>query len=600
MKTIYKKLIIVALATFLLEGLIIYFIYTSINAFYADLTNQIAFLLTEQVENVINSEKLDINKLSPHSRNSIRRLLKRFSGSDSEIIHILIINNNNQIVVSDDPKQEGKKYLNPKEIKLLTSNRPQILSKKWEGDIEIIDIIFPLWQEEKIQGYLRTVISVKHLENFAQNRKNILILASIFTFSIILLTVFTTSRIYQSNLKDINLAIEKLSQSRFDFDPKVKGNDEFSSVFLQIHKIYERTLDLNESFQKAEDRITAMMKVIHEGLLIIDLNMKIVTYNDYLLDILGVRERSDPTGSLYQIFQKNPKLVEIYRRAKDPLTHTVRKVLTLRLLDDKVVNIQLNTVAITDQGNVTGIIFYIKNLGIIQELEKNLHRSMKFGVISKLASSVGHEIRNPLSSLAIHSGVVENLVSKAIKDERSLTKIKKSLSILNSEVERIDKIIDQFFNLAKSDEIELTCENINDLLLEVVELVMQQASEKNVNIYEQFTDNLPMIYLSKDQMKQVIINLILNSFDSMPKGGDLYLMTNYNDGHVRISVKDTGQGIPAEIRDQIFELYYSTKPSGGGIGLAVSKQIVEIHEGNISFSSEKGQGTTFSIELPIS
>lgn len=109
-----------------------------------------------------------------------------------------------------------------------------------------------------------------------------------------------------------------------------------------------------------------------------------------------------------------------------------------------------------------------------------------------------------------------------------------------------------------------------------------------------------MLYISKDQIKQVIINLILNAYDAMTDGGDLYLCTKYIEGKVIITVKDTGKGIQEEAHDHIFDLYFSTKPSGGGIGLAISQKIIEFHEGNIYFESKPYEGTTFSIELPTS
>jgi signal transduction histidine kinase len=472
------------------------------------------------------------------------------------------------------------------------------VGREWAGQLEIIDIIRPLWQDDEKQGYLRTVISVKHLQNFSRNRKTILIIASMVAFVVIILTVFLTSRIYQSSIKDINVAIESLSESKFDYESRIKSNDEFSPVFSQIYKLHERTTVLSDSFQQSEDRIRAMMRVIHEGLLIMDGDMNIITYNEYLLDILHIKKHSNCERSIFQILQKNPRLLEIYRRTKDPMTHTARKVLSLKLLDEKVVNLQVNAMPISNHKNDNSIILYLKNLGVLQELERNLHRSMKYGVISQLASSVGHEIRNPLSSLAIHSGIVDSLVSKSVQDTQQLKKIKKSVGILNSEVERLSKMIDQFFNLARTQEISLNYENINNIMTEVRELVYQQALEKNITIHDNFHENLPMLYISRDQIKQVIINLILNAYDAMPDGGDLYLCTKLNERTVVITVKDTGKGIPAETRDHIFDLYFSTKTSGGGIGLAISRKIVEFHEGRIDFESESGNGTTFSIELP--
>jgi signal transduction histidine kinase len=599
-KTIYKKLFITGIATLVLEGIIVYFLYTTINAFYSDLTNKIAFLLTDQVREVIVSDNFDISKLSQYNKYPVRRLLKRFSSGNSEILHILLIDKDYRIVVSDASDIEGKEYLDPDEISLLDTDKPQVLSRQWEGDIEIVDVIFPLRQSDQVQGYLRTVISVKHLKYFWVGRTTILVGGSLIAFAVILLTVFFTSRIYQSNLKDVNLAIEKLNQSEFDYQPRIKRNDEFSPLFSGIHKLYEKTMDLNESFQQSEDRIRAMMQVIHEGLLIIDMNMKIVSFNQYLLEIFQFKRYLNPEERIYQVLEKNPKLLDVYRRAKDPLTHTIRRVLVLRLLNGSLVNIQVNAMPISDAKSTSGIILYIKNLGVLQELEQNLHRSMKYGVISQLASSIGHEIRNPLSSLAIHTEIVDNLVSKSVTDDTRLKKIKKSVGVLNSEVERLNKMIGQFFNLAKSQEIQLTCENVNKLIDDITDIVQQEANEKNVEIHKDFAENLPMIYISRDQIKQVIINLILNAFDAMNGGGDLFLKTEYNNAYVVISVKDTGRGIPEEVREHIFDLYFSTKPSGGGIGLAISRKIIEAHEGKIYFNSVPQQGTEFSVELPTS
>ncbi len=597
-KTLHKKLLIIGLATLLLEAVIVYLLYTSINAFYADLSSKIAYMLTEQIKNVLISEPFDFRKIDKYNRYPLRRFLKRFSRQDSKILSILLIDKHNRIVVSSDPKVEGWEYQNPRELQLLRTERPQVVNRTWQGDIEILDVIWPVYQEGELQGYLRTVVSVQHLQNFYKNRKKILYFASVFTFGIILLTVLLTSRIYQSSIKDINIAIEHLSEANYDYRPAMKKGDEFEPVYSGLQKLFEKTADLSESFRESEKRIQAMMRVIHEGLLIIDMNMNIATYNDYLLDILRIRRYSDPHKQIYKIFQLNPRLVEIYRRSRDPMTHAVRKILALRLLDGRTMNVQVHAMPISENGRVSSIIFYFKNLGLLQELEQNLHRSMKYGLISQLASSIGHEIRNPLSSLAIHTEIVSSLVNKSVKDKDRARKIHKSISILNAEIERLQKMIDQFFNLAKSKDIQLSYENINDLVSEVLDLVQQQAFERNVRIQKYFGNHLPLVNISKDQIKQVIINLILNAFDAMPEGGDLYIRTGLKEGRVRISIKDTGIGIPDAIKDRIFDLYFSTKESGGGIGLAISRRIVEAHEGQLYFESREGVGTIFYVELP--
>ncbi len=599
MKIFYKKILIIGGASLILEAIIVYFLYTSINAFYTNLSNKIAFLLTEQVKNVLAAEKINIADISKYNKYPIRRLMKRLRGPESQILHILLIDTTNHIVISDEPGLEGKVYTKETELALLKTDRPTIVNRNWAGNKEeILDIIYPLVENGVKQGYLRTVISVKRLESLYYNRNVIFVVASIVSLGIIMLTVFFTSRIYQSNLKSIEEAIDRLNQSDYQYRVEYQKQDEFAPLFTRLNQLFEKTFDLNESYRKSEERINAMMQVMHEGLLILDNQMKIISYNEYLLNLFQINHRENPDEQIYAVLQNNPRLLEVYRRARDPNTSSVKKSLNLRLPNKATVNVEINALSLKENGHPTNIIFYIKNLGALKELEQNLHRSMRYTVISQLASSVGHEIRNPLSSLAIHTEVVKNLATESIDDPVKKDRIEKSIRILYNEINRLDKLIDQFFNLAKPKAVELTNENINALLREVVDLIKQEATEKNVRLKVDLARGLPPIKISRDEIKQVIINVILNAFDAMPNGGSLWLLTRKFGTMIAIIVKDSGSGIPEDIQDKIFDFYFSTKESGGGIGLAVSKRIIEAHEGKIYFKSIPGKGTAFVIELP--
>lgn len=599
MKTFYKKLLIIVFSSLVLEAIIIYFLFTSINAFYADLTNKLSYLLVEQVKNVIVADKLDLYKLSPYNKYPTRRLMNRFSGEDSKILHILLIDTTNHIVVSDEPSIEGNAYTRPDELKLLTTTKARIINRQWEGNQEILDVIVPLIQDSVKQGYLRTVVSVKHLQNFYQNRKLILIIASIISLGIIFLTVFSTSRIYQSSLQEIETAIENLQRTDYGYRLKFQKRDEFARLYGLLNQLFTETSKLKEGFQESEERLDAMKRVIHEGMLITDTHQKIISYNDYLLSIFKIKKHKQPEEQIQQIMDKNPALIEIFRRACDPLTHEVKRRLNLTLIDGSAIEVQINASSITEGENLKSVIFYFKNLASLKELELFLDRSMKYAVIHQLARSFGHEVRNPLSSLAIHTEILDNIASNLPSDREQKRKIQKSLKILSSEIERISRLMDGFIDLISPREFEFTKKNLNSIIMDITELVQQEAQEKNIEFTTQLADNLPSVNVSQDQIKQVILNILLNSFDAMPDGGSVKLKTMQNETFVAIIIEDTGTGISEEDKNKIFDFNFSTKAGGHGIGLHWSKNIVEEHGGRISFKTKVGRGTQFSIELPL-
>jgi two-component system, NtrC family, sensor histidine kinase HydH len=223
-----------------------------------------------------------------------------------------------------------------------------------------------------------------------------------------------------------------------------------------------------------------------------------------------------------------------------------------------------------------------------------LHRE-RLSALGNLAATVAHEIRNPLN--AISMGL------QRLKVEFHPTDDQEDYSLLTElmlgEVHRLNSIVEQFLSLARPLEIKPEPLRVQDVLNEVATLVEGEAQQSKVRIRVVAPLTLPPLKADREYLRQTLLNLILNGLQAMPEGGTLTLAANKSNGNFLISVTDTGTGIAPENRTRIFEPYFTTKAKGTGLGLAVSRRIVEAHGGTITAANESGGGCRFVISLPL-
>src|SRR5262249_28321109 len=208
-------------------------------------------------------------------------------------------------------------------------------------------------------------------------------------------------------------------------------------------------------------------------------------------------------------------------------------------------------------------------------------------------SGIAHEVKNPLNAMVIH---LEILKSKLETDGTDPTP---QLQILDSEIRRLDRVVQTFLNFTRPVEVRLDPLDVNVIVEQVVALAATEAGGRGVTIKRDSAPGPLIVKGDADLLKQALLNVIINGCQAMPDGGPLTVTTSAEgDESVRISIRDRGVGISAEARDRIFNLYYTTKVGGSGIGLAQAFRAIQLHNGEIRFDSAVGEGTTFEILLP--
>ena len=235
-----------------------------------------------------------------------------------------------------------------------------------------------------------------------------------------------------------------------------------------------------------------------------------------------------------------------------------------------------------------------KTTADLRKTEAQLIRSEKLAALGQLAAGIAHEIRNPLTSIniLIHS-LTENLPSENSRWE--------DLKVIEEEILRINEIVDQFLRFAKPASPLFKKVDLIPIFEETLQLLRPQIERGRISVQKEF-ESLPPITVDKEQMKQVILNLLMNAIQAMPKAGRLGLSGRVSrDGHwVELTIQDSGIGIPPEDMDKLFDPFFSTKDGGIGLGLSIAHRIIDQHHGKIEVESNPGKGTLFTISLPIS
>jgi len=224
-----------------------------------------------------------------------------------------------------------------------------------------------------------------------------------------------------------------------------------------------------------------------------------------------------------------------------------------------------------------------------REKEQLLQRKERLASLGQLAAGVAHEIKNPLNAINL---TIEHLNDKFVspKDEQA----REYIATIQSEIRRLDKIVNNFLNYLHSEELQLSETDINAILTEIIQLYEREISQAKIELTTEFAPSF-VVRADGERLKTALVNVIVNAIQAMPQGGKLTVATNPENGEVVIS--DTGTGIPEKQREHIFDIFYTTKSSGSGLGLPTAYKIIKAHKGEIVIDSREGKGTTVRIKL---
>lgn len=222
--------------------------------------------------------------------------------------------------------------------------------------------------------------------------------------------------------------------------------------------------------------------------------------------------------------------------------------------------------------------------------------------LARLAAGLAHEIKNPLSTMAINLALLEeewgrgtNGAEPSARDRRCT----KRVQTLQREVRRLETIVEDFLRFARGGEINRAPHDLGGLVREVLDFVEPEDARLSIRHHAELPAGLPLVMLDPGAFKQALLNLFVNARQAMPEGGELIVRVRRSGNFVELSVTDTGVGMKPEDLERCFEVYFSTKKGGTGLGLSTTRRIVEEHGGTIAVVSELGRGTSFSIVLPL-
>ena len=230
--------------------------------------------------------------------------------------------------------------------------------------------------------------------------------------------------------------------------------------------------------------------------------------------------------------------------------------------------------------------------GLIERMATQLDVATRLAAISRISGSVAHEIKNPLNAISLRLDLLRARLGEP--EDQLMSEI----DILSSEVRRLDRVVKTFLDFSRPVELTLKETDLADIAKEVADLTTPQARLHKITIAFEGPSNPTPIRADIDMLKQAILNLVVNAIEAMKSGGNLWLRVSHNFSSESLDVIDDGPGIPGDVRDKVFQLYFTTKERGSGIGLAMTYRAMQLHNGTISFSSEPGRGTRFHLEFP--
>jgi PAS domain S-box-containing protein len=340
------------------------------------------------------------------------------------------------------------------------------------------------------------------------------------------------------------------------------------------------------------ENLNSVMAGLEDGLLLFTRDARAVMVSPAAEKFLGAPAGQFLGRRITEIFPEEHPLRQALHLEGDALRETTSE--TELKTANGIRRVGVSVQGIQENGEQMGALVTLRDLDSLESINTQLQVSERLAALGRITAGVAHEVKNPLNSMRLW---LENL-KESLPDEQD-AEAQQAVQVLDKEIDRLDAVVKRFLDFTRPMELKLEATDLAELLREVVRVAQPQMQKAGVEVDELLGNAVPEVWADRDLLKQAILNLVLNATEAMATGGELRVELARRGEMAEISVSDTGRGIPMENQQKIFQLFFTTRPGGSGIGLATTFRIVQLHNGSIDFQSEAGRGTTFRIELPL-
>jgi signal transduction histidine kinase len=523
---------------------------------------------------------------------AISAMLSRSLANADVVVHITISGEDGTALAASSAYLVGHPLPQTESFESLKNTNP--FSNLWDllTKREDYSATVPLGVPQQKEPVFRITVVIRSvlLRHALEPALTSLGIAFLLSFAMSLFLGWILPNVALSPLERLSKSIDLIRSGGFELAPgeDSRGARELAVVQSKLNLLGRQFRGAQQDAIELRRNVDHLLQRLDEAVLLFDPAGCLIMAGEPAERLLG-RAREDILGRpLKDLFPANTVLGALVMQAlrlrlpvRDKPVTLLREGTELRLL----VNVEILRRGASDEE--IGTLVTLRDAETRRQLQLQLDVSSRLAAIGRLTAGVAHEIKNPLNAIALHLEVLKNKLDTGEPE----------IEVIAREIKRLDTVVKTFLSFNKPMELQARPIDLSQVAEEVVTLVAPDARRKNIDIQTDFSGEA-WINGDSDSLKQAILNVIVNAVEALKDGGRIIVRTERMAGECQVSISDSGQGIPPELQDKIFNLYFTTKEDGSGIGLAMSFRVVQLHSGTIDFVTKLGEGTTFRLRFP--
>ncbi len=528
---------------------------------------------------------------------ALNTVMQSTIGYSPTIYDVAITDENDVAIVHSVGKLIGKKVPPREELFTIRASGFWKQMDAIFGEPKVYEIRLPLQRENARFATIRVGVSTVLLKGTLRPKlNNALALSGVaILFSLLLAAVL--SNLALRPLEQISRKLDEMSAAAALPAPLIvsgpQRKDEYGVVSTKIDRLGQQMKDVKEVFSALKENLDQIMSNLQDGVLLFTRDDRAVMVSTSVKTFLG-HDRTDYMGkTVAEIFHRDDALGRTVLDAFASHEHLNQVEVTTGQGSDAPVRIQVSLDFIEEKGERFGALLTLRDAESVHKIEDQLELSRRLAALGRLTSGVAHEVKNPINAIVVHLELLRQKMATADPNAQ------RHVDVIGTEIRRLDRVVQTLVDFTRPMDLRLAEVDLRRLLDDILQLASPDAERHGVHVLPTLPSEPMPVKVDVDLVKQAILNVMINGIQAMATGGNLVVRAFREAGEAQVEITDQGGGISPEIREKIFNLYFTTKKGGSGIGLPMAYRVMQLHNGSMEFDSVMGEGTTFRLHFPL-